>query len=301
MKQLLKPHSCQSTDGRATFDKLTDTGGSKTHTHVSERVRLTMWPKKTAVHLYRNTKKSELYHRRFKAGPRVEVWTTTKKRHRGRPGEDRPRVWVQFLLFSTYLTRSLHWNDTIPDGNLGLGARWIKSCVLPLLMSWYSSHSFLWTCLLGYQMVQDSWKPYTASCTKWFPNSLRMETKSPRCVAPSREWMAELNAGRRGGGTSSDINVSNWMNHWSVTPGTKDLGKTHRETNRDQRSSSQLQKYHKNCFWRFSAFSLCCLWTQQQNGRIFTAASFNNKKKKKIQNKDCNQTIFSWDSSHLTD
>lgn len=29
-------------------------------------------------------------------------------------------------------------------------------CVLPLLMSWYSSHSCLWTCLFGYQMVQDS-------------------------------------------------------------------------------------------------------------------------------------------------
>lgn len=52
--------------------------------------------------------------------------------------------------------------------------------LLPLLMSWYSSHSCLWTCLLGYQMVHDSWKPYTASCTKWFPKSLRMETKSLR-------------------------------------------------------------------------------------------------------------------------
>lgn len=30
---------------------------------------------------------------------------------------------------------------------------------LPLLMSWYSNHSCLWTCLLGYQMVHDSWKP----------------------------------------------------------------------------------------------------------------------------------------------
>lgn len=65
-----------------------------------------------------------------------------------------PRCSGQWLLLSTVIK--------------GIVKRWIHyagRCVLPLLISWYSSHSCLWTCLLGYQMVQDSWKPYTASCT----------------------------------------------------------------------------------------------------------------------------------------
>lgn len=111
-------------------------------------------------------------------------------------------------------------------------------------MSWYSSHSCLWTCLLGYQIVQASSKPYTASCTKWLPNSLRMETKSLRRVAPSREWIAELNAVRKhsagvSNGQAIDKSIVSCVKH----------RKDHRKTMKHINLTHKKYKYLQYMVW----------------------------------------------------